>query len=110
MLLQYCREIHLTISRYERVVVRVLENPNQGEREAASRILGHVICSPRPLLWKEIQAFFCIDVDAEMADPEFQLLEAAKYYCGSLIETTQAQGSLLSSENIVDIVHETARG
>ena len=110
MLLQYCREIHLTISRYERVVVRVLENPNQGEREAASRILGHVICSPQPLLWKEIQAFFCIDVDAEMADPDFQLLETAKYYCGSLIETTQAPGSLLSSENIVDIVHETARG
>ncbi|KAK0728767.1 hypothetical protein B0T26DRAFT_869746 [Lasiosphaeria miniovina] len=39
---------------YERVVIHVLENPDQGERDAAKNILGLVICAERPLMWKEI--------------------------------------------------------
>ncbi|KAK3986135.1 hypothetical protein QBC44DRAFT_373441 [Cladorrhinum sp. PSN332] len=96
---------------YERVVVRILENSTEGEKEAALRILGLVICSERPLFWKEIQAFFCIDFDTETADPDFQLLGSPKYYCGSLLEATQTDNSTIhASDGSVRIVHETARG
>lgn len=90
--------------------MHILENPNKGEKAAAMRILGLVIASQRPLLWKEIKAFFYVDIDTETADPDFQLLDVSKYYCGSPLETATCSGSMHLSDDIVDVVHETARG
>ncbi|KAK4165547.1 hypothetical protein QBC43DRAFT_315446 [Cladorrhinum sp. PSN259] len=95
---------------YERVAVHVLEYADDEQKDTAVQILGLIICSERPLLCKEIQAFFYIDVANETADPEDQLLETCKHYCGSLVEVTEADGSIKFSDHSVDIVHKSARG
>ena len=60
-------------------------------------------------MWKEIQSTFCIDLDKENADPDFRLLHPCKYYCGSLVETGHQVNSINVLDQVVDLVHETAR-
>ncbi|KAK3373193.1 hypothetical protein B0T24DRAFT_666498 [Lasiosphaeria ovina] len=91
---------------YERVVVHVLENPDQGERDAAKNILGLVICAERPLMWKEIQSHFCINIEAETADVDFWLPMPCKNLCGSLVYVEQTTSAL---DQVVNLVHESAR-
>ncbi|KAM7210934.1 Ankyrin repeat-containing domain protein [Rhypophila decipiens] len=95
---------------YERVVICILENPIGEEREAAKRILGLVLSAERPLMWKEIQSHFCIDIDDETADPDFRLQGFCKDFCGSLVEVEHNIKSLSGADSIVHLVHETARG
>ncbi|KAK4209150.1 hypothetical protein QBC37DRAFT_378333 [Rhypophila decipiens] len=95
---------------YERVVICILENPIDEEREAAKRILGLVLSAERPLMWKEIQSHFCIDIDDETADPDFRLQGFCKDFCGSLVEVEHNIKSLSGADSIVHLVHETARG
>lgn len=97
---------------YERVVVHILEGPDEQRAEVAKRILGLVVCAERPLMWKEIQSRFCIDLESETADPDFRLLEPCKKYCGSLVEVgrNDEHGSDSSEPDVlVEVVHETAR-
>ncbi|KAM7203083.1 hypothetical protein V8F33_002431 [Rhypophila sp. PSN 637] len=95
---------------YERVVICILENPIDEEREAAKRILGLVLSAERPLMWKEIQSHFCIEIDDETADPDFRLQGSCKDFCGSLVEVEHNVKSLSGADSIVHLVHETARG
>ncbi|KAK4229190.1 ankyrin repeat-containing domain protein [Podospora fimiseda] len=53
---------------YERVVVRVLDRPPLPRKRTARTILGWLICSPRPLRWREIQSRFCINPEKEVCD------------------------------------------
>lgn len=92
------------------MAVHILDDPDDQRSEVAKRILSFVICSERPLLWKEIQSRFCIDVEEETADPDFQLLEPCKTYCGSLVEVGRSTTApTFPSEERVELVHETAR-
>lgn len=60
-------------------------------------------------MWKELQSRFCIDVDSGTADPDFQLSMSCKSICGSLVELKEDPASIASSDDVVDLVHETAR-
>ncbi|KAK5631888.1 hypothetical protein RRF57_007602 [Xylaria bambusicola] len=95
--------------RYERVAVRVFENPIEPERLAAKTILGLVICAERSLMWKEIQSRFCIDVNTETADADHQLLHSCKQLCGSLVEVERSQTAESKYDDVVELVHHTAR-
>ncbi|KAF2190709.1 hypothetical protein K469DRAFT_733387 [Zopfia rhizophila CBS 207.26] len=94
---------------YKRVVVRVFENPVEPERLTAKTILGMIICAKRSLMWKEIQSRFCIDIDTETADADRQLLDSCKHLCGSLVEVQRSQTAESESDNVVELVHHTAR-
>jgi uncharacterized metal-binding protein len=95
--------------RYERVVVRVFENLIEPERLAAKTILGLIICAERSLMWKEIQSRFCIDIDTETADADRQLSDSCKHLCGSLVEVERSQIAESESDDVVELVHHTAR-
>lgn len=95
---------------YERVVICVLENSVEEERETARRILGLVVTAERPLMWKEIQSHFCIEIDDEVADPDFRLQDTCKYFCGSLVEIEHNNKSDFPADASIHLVHETARG
>ncbi|KAK3301860.1 uncharacterized protein B0T15DRAFT_325472 [Chaetomium strumarium] len=62
-------------------------------------------------MWKEIQSHLCIDVQSETADPDFRLLDPCKMYCGSLVKVQRNNGlvCLSGSDDVVELVHETAR-
>ncbi|KAH8592598.1 hypothetical protein B0O99DRAFT_716361, partial [Bisporella sp. PMI_857] len=94
---------------YERVVVRVFENPIEPERLAAKIILGLIISAERSLMWKEIQSRFCINVDTETADADRQLSDSCKYLCGSLVEVERSQIAESEPDNVIELVHHTAR-
>ena len=102
-------EVLITVYRYERVAVYVLENPNEEEREAAKKILGYTICAERPMMWKELQSRFCISIDSDTADPDFLLSVSCKNICGSLVEIEPDAVSNTSPNITVILVHETAR-
>jgi hypothetical protein len=94
---------------YERLVVHILDNPNQADRDIARTILGWVARAERPLLWKEVQSIFCITIEDESADPDFRLMDPCKHYCGALVEVDGERGSALGPDGMVEFVHETAR-
>ena len=102
-------EVLITVYRYERVAVYVLENPNEEEREAAKKILGYTICAERPMMWKELQSRFCISIDSDTADPDFLLSVSCKNICGSLVEIEPDAVFNTSPDITVTLVHETAR-
>ena len=94
---------------YERVAVRVFENPIEPEGLAAKTILGLIVCAERSLMWKEIQSRFCIDIDTETANVNRQLLDTCKHLCGSLVEIERNQITESESDDVVELVHHTAR-
>jgi hypothetical protein len=91
------------------VAVQILEGSDETQTGIARRILDLVICAERPLLWKEIQSHFCIDIQSETADPDFRLLEPCKKYCGSLVEVGRDNTPGSAPDEFVELVHETAR-
>ncbi|KAF2968408.1 hypothetical protein GQX73_g5171 [Xylaria multiplex] len=94
---------------YERVVVRVFENPVEPERLAAKAILGLVISAERSLMWKEIQSRFCIDINTETADVDHQLLHSCKHLCSSLVDVEHSEIAESEYDDVVEFVHHTAR-
>ncbi len=90
-------------------MAHILESPDDGERDAAEQILRLVISAARPLMWKEIQSRFCIDLDQETADPDEALLSSCKQLCGSLLDVEKGVYSILGSDDAINLVHETAR-
>ncbi|KAK3300618.1 uncharacterized protein B0H64DRAFT_315062, partial [Chaetomium fimeti] len=94
---------------YERVVIQILEGQDEQQNKLAREILGLVMCAERPLMWKEIQTRFCIEIQSETADPDFRLLEPCKTYCGSLVEVGRYDGLSSGPDDLVNLVHETAR-
>ncbi|KAI1196743.1 hypothetical protein F5X97DRAFT_202231 [Nemania serpens] len=94
---------------YERVAIRAFDNPIEPERDAAQTILGLVICAERPLMWKEIQSRFCINIDTATANADYQMLHSCKYLCGSLVEVEHSQISESEHDDVVELVHHTAK-
>ncbi|KAM0430109.1 hypothetical protein ACHAPT_006115 [Fusarium lateritium] len=106
---------------YERIVQRLLgksktsqetsrgksrEGPRQ---KTVKKILGWVICSKKPLRWREIQSRFCIDAEGETCNAKRLRVDACKKICRSLVDiaTCDLFGSS-ESEQTVHMVHETA--
>ncbi|KAH7174004.1 uncharacterized protein B0J16DRAFT_365522 [Fusarium flagelliforme] len=95
---------------YERVIVRVLRNPNKAERAVAKDILGMIMSACRPLHWREIQSKFCIDPSKGEADIDRKLVIGCKHICSSLVDVSYLDPSVSSpGEEIIDLVHTTAK-
>ncbi|CAG7555173.1 unnamed protein product [Fusarium equiseti] len=95
---------------YERVVLRVLRNPNKAERAVAKDILGMIMSACRPLHWREIQSKFCIDPSKGEADIDRKLVVGCKHICSSLVDVSYLDPSVSSpGEEIIDLVHTTAK-
>ncbi|KAL6922418.1 hypothetical protein FSST1_006444 [Fusarium sambucinum] len=95
---------------YDRVIIRVLKNPNKTERAVAHHILGMIMCACRPLHWREIQCKFCIDPSQDEINIERELVMSCKEICSSLVDVSYLQPSLSSSgEEVIDLVHSSAK-
>ncbi|KAI0549688.1 WD40 repeat-like protein [Xylaria curta] len=95
---------------YDRVAVRVFEMSSMAEREDAKKIMGWVICARRLLRWREIQSFFCIDpINGNVDYEERRLRVTCKELCGSLVDIHHTTGITTGPEDVIKIVHETAR-
>ncbi|KAH0537126.1 hypothetical protein FGG08_006059 [Glutinoglossum americanum] len=94
---------------YERVAIRIFDRPSRSKRESAAKILGWIVCSARPLRWREIQSRFCIDVDHECCNFKNRRVDSCKVLCGSLVEVEQCeQHADSASESFINFVHDTA--
>ncbi|GAW21808.1 hypothetical protein ANO14919_113330 [Xylariales sp. No.14919] len=95
---------------YERVAVRIFETSSTAEREDAMKMLSWITCARRLLRWREIQSLFCIDpVEGDVDYEERRLRVTCKEICGSLIDIHHATEGKTGPEDIIKIVHETAR-
>ncbi|KAI0599781.1 hypothetical protein F4775DRAFT_583134 [Biscogniauxia sp. FL1348] len=95
---------------YERVAARIFERSSSAERNDAMKILGWIVSARRLLRWREIQSLFCIDPDKGVVDYEERRLRVTcKDLCGSLVDVHQENGKKAGPEDIVKIVHESAR-
>ncbi|KAK4162972.1 hypothetical protein QBC43DRAFT_345576 [Cladorrhinum sp. PSN259] len=95
---------------YERVVVRILDRPPPPRRQTAKAIIGWLVCSPRPLRWREIQSKFCITPEKGVCNYERRRLDNGKVLCGSLVEMSPcAYYKDAAAEAFISLVHETAR-
>ncbi|KAK4183033.1 hypothetical protein QBC35DRAFT_526351 [Podospora australis] len=95
---------------YERVVVRILNQPNKYRQKTATTILGWLICSPRPLRWREIQSIFCINTETAACDIERKRVDNVKIPCGSLVELRSCEDfGHMAAESMIDLVHSRAR-
>jgi hypothetical protein len=94
---------------YERIIQRVLEKSKPSRQKTVKKILGWIICSQRPLRWREIQSRFCIDAEKGTCNPKRRRLDSCKDICSSLVDVTICDmfGGL-QSEQIIQMVHETA--
>jgi hypothetical protein len=98
-----------------------MDNPNELERDAARSILSWAARAERPLLWKEIQSLFCIDLEKGIADADFKLTKSCKHFCGALVEVDRGHeyrsgpdgavypDAVMDPDGVVELVHETAR-
>ncbi|CAH0046236.1 unnamed protein product [Clonostachys solani] len=86
---------------YDRIMQRMLEFRSRPMQNEIRKVLGWIVCSPRPLRWREIQGAICINLDAEITIIEQQLLETPKSLFAAFIE--------MRPNGMVDLVHSTAR-
>lgn len=95
--------------RYQRVVARVLDRPPPRKRDAAEKILRWIVCAARPLYWREIQAFFCINPEDGTCDTKRLRVDPCKAICGSLVEVEPCSlEPKAESETRLKLVHATA--
>lgn len=92
------------------MIVRVVEESSDAEREDAMTVLSLVLCAKRALRWQEIQAFFCIMPEDGEVDYDRFLRVDYKELCGALLDAHQVDNGSPGPEDIIQIVHETARG
>ncbi|KAK0627418.1 hypothetical protein B0T14DRAFT_135829 [Immersiella caudata] len=94
---------------YQRVLLRVVgRGPRVKRREAVLRILGWILCSARPLYWREIQTLFCLGLETSTCDARNLRVETCKAICGSFVEVICDFRPEDASESTVRLVHETA--
>lgn len=86
--------------RYGRHVDRFNNNESEGERVMARMLLSLMVCSRRPLRWRELQAAISIDPDDQTIDPSRRLVTNVENLCGSLVEVLPGDR--------VDFIHVTA--
>ncbi|KAK8004951.1 WD40 repeat-like protein, partial [Apiospora arundinis] len=99
---------------YERIAFRLFENPkrSQAQREAATRIVKWLTCAVRPLRWREIQSFFCINPHQGICNPRNRRVDDCKFICGSFVEINQLTSNMVyldDADPVVSLVHDTAR-
>lgn len=88
----------------------MLQEAPPGARQSALKILGWVTCAARPLRWREIQSIFCIDLESNTVDYEERRLRVScKKLCGSLVDVHQVLYGHPGPDDIVTIVHGSAR-
>ncbi|KAM5350993.1 hypothetical protein ACJ41O_003716 [Fusarium nematophilum] len=94
---------------YERIIQRVLEHSSTSRQKTVKKMLGWIICSKRPLRWREIQSRFCVDVDKATCSAKRRRLDSCKDIGSSLVDVTECDLFMsVQSEQIVHMVHETA--
>ncbi|KAL3600097.1 hypothetical protein FPOAC2_04328 [Fusarium poae] len=94
---------------YERILQRIIYSAGPSAQSSTKQILGWLICSERPLRWREIQSRFCIDVDDELCDPEDVRADGCKKLCSSLVDATDCElFPGVESEQTITMIHETA--
>lgn len=77
--------------------------------KTVKKILGWVVCSARPLRWREIQSRFCIDVEEGTCNFRNFRRHGCKRICSSLVDVTDCElFATLESEQTVNMVHKTA--
>lgn len=90
--------------------MRIFQESPPAEREDATKILGWLICAERLLHWREIQAVFCIDPESSTIDYHGDRLRlSCKQLCGSLVDINHAQNGQDGPDDVLKIVHRTAR-
>ncbi|KAJ4393682.1 hypothetical protein N0V93_002897 [Gnomoniopsis smithogilvyi] len=95
---------------YDRVTKWILEDAPECQRQDALKIIGWIICAARPLHWREIQSIFCTDVEAGDFDYEENRLRVeCKKLCGALVDVHLPHRTQTGPDDIVTIVHGTAR-
>jgi hypothetical protein len=73
------------------------------------KILGWIVCAARPLYWREIQAFFCINPEEGTCDAKRRRVDSCKAICGSLVEVEPCDiEPEAESEATLKLVHKTA--
>lgn len=76
---------------------------------SAKKILGLLVCSERPLRWREIQSRFCIDAEEVVCDPEDLRADTCKQLCSSLVDAIDCEMFPgVESEQTITMIHETA--
>ena len=95
---------------YDRVAERVLEKTSDARKRAALQILGLVACAARPLKWREMQCYFCIDATKGSCDPRRRKVGGPKDLCSSFVESEACTSfpNMLSEAQVV-MVHNTAK-
>ncbi|SPJ80179.1 uncharacterized protein FTOL_08571 [Fusarium torulosum] len=94
---------------YTRVVTRVLEGPVPRQKRIL-QLLGLIVAAQRPLRWREIQGFFCIDSTLGEIDYENKRLrKSCKDLCGALVDVHRDTNESSVSEDLIRIVHPTAK-
>ncbi|CAP71863.1 uncharacterized protein PODANS_6_7990 [Podospora anserina S mat+] len=96
---------------YDRVAARVLDRSGSKSKTARA-ILEWLVCSPRPLRWREIQSSFCINLEKQNCDIDRRRVDSCKELCRSLVELNRCEylkQAASEHEAIVGLVHNTAR-
>lgn len=95
---------------YDRVAERVLEKTSESRKRAALQVLGLIACAYRPLKWREIQCYFCIDAINGSCDPRRRKVGQPKDLCGSFVESEACTSfPSMPSEAWLIMVHNTAK-
>ncbi|KAI1068537.1 hypothetical protein LB507_004229, partial [Fusarium sp. FIESC RH6] len=94
---------------YGRIVERVINSAAPSAQASAKKILGLLVCSQRPLRWREIQSRFCINADESYCDPDDLRADTCKQLCSSLVNATDCEMFPgVKSEQSITMIHETA--
>ena len=94
---------------YRRIVQRVIDAAEPSAQASAKKILGLLVCSERPLRWRELQSRFCINADKALCDPENLRVDTCKQLCSSLVDATDCEiFPGVKSEQTITMIHETA--
>lgn len=75
--------------------------PDRISRKRTLEVLGWIICAPRPLRWREVQAAISIDLDDGYLNSDKRILDTPKGLLTAFIEVRE--------NGMVEIVHESAR-
>ncbi|KAI2628485.1 hypothetical protein GGR54DRAFT_587349 [Hypoxylon sp. NC1633] len=86
---------------YERILHRITENKPGDLSHEIWNVLGWIACAPRPLRWREIQAFISLDIENQKVNHDRRLLDSPKDLFASLVE--------VQSDDTVELIHGTAR-
>lgn len=87
--------------RYDRIMQRMIDSRTEARKREVHKVLAWVVCAPRPLRWREVQAATSIDLDRERVNMNRKLLETPKGLLAAFIE--------VQDNGMVELVHETAR-